>query len=379
MENPEKIFVGVLAEKDFERISEESTLSEALGKFWKGNKTLLVFDNGGKLAGILDESHIFKSKSDPSKTKVKSVYSFVPKAFESENLLRAARLLIESDVKAIPVLDENNMVSGVLKTEAVLREAAKTALGKDRVINACTANPITASEKTTIGEAFNTMREKNLSHLPVLDRKGTGIGMLSMHDIVTKYFSPHDKARGGEVISEKIHELKIPATNLMNYPLEQVFENETIRKAVEKMLEKNASALVVLDSAGKISGIITKTDILQHLLQHEKEKPLITFSYAKSQGMEIDEIDLAEIKNYFEKFAHKYSHFLKESHAYVYIKKNKEHERQRSTYDVRVRITSSKGLIAAHTNGVGLTFAVHEALDKIIKQTEKKKTRQTVS
>ena len=371
----EQVSVKEFLKKDFSVISEEAKLSTALGRFEKRVETLFVFDENGNFKGAVDETHILKSKPDPSNTKVKSVLYHCPRVFENEGILRAARLMIENDAKELPVFNQGNHIIGTVSTEAILKEASRTSFGKTKILDVCTRNPEIATQETTIGEAFNIMREKNISHLPLIERKKNKtfpIGMVAMHDIATKYFVPKEKAGLGEVISEKVHLMKLPAANIANYPLETVFEKETIRKAVEKMLERNTSALAVLNTAGEITGIATKTDIIQALLLEEKEKQAIIFSFAKGHEIEsIDEIDLAHIKNDFEKFGKKYAHSLKESHVLVYIKKHREKTRHLSLYNVRVRVFSPVGVIAAHANGYGLEFAVHNALEKLTKLTEK--------
>jgi len=366
-----------LIEKSFATIAEEASLASVLGKFETGTETIFVFDDSGNFKGTLTESHVMKTNTDPAKTKVKSLCFHTPKILENESILKAARLMIENDAKKLPVFNENGQMIGTLSADAILREASRTRFGKTSIEEACSKNPVTASEKTSIGEAFNILREKNISHLPVVDKKGLGIGMIAMHDITTKYFSPKRRARRGEIISEKTRELSLPVSNIMSYPLAGVFEKENIRKAVQKLLEKKISGLAVLDSWGRVSGIATKTDILQHLLKEEKEKPVITFSYAKGQELrEIDEIELEHIKKDFEGFARKYGGFLGKGQAFIYVKKHKEKTRKLSLYDTRVRILTPRGLIAAHANGFGLIFAVHNALEKIRRQTEKKRGRE---
>jgi len=375
----ESMTIKELVNPSFSTMNEEDLLSSALGKFEQGVETIFVLDALGNLKGALTESHVIKSKANPSKTKVKSILFHCPRVFENESLLKAARQMIEGDVKQLPVFNELNKMAGVISIEALLNQAAKAALGRTRIIELCSKNPLTSTEATTIGEALHTMREQNISHLPVLDRKGVGVGMLTMHDLSTKYYSPRTKGGKGEIISEKTHELKLPASNLMNYPLESIFEKEECRKAVEKMLGKNISSLAVLDERGRLSGIVTKTDILQHLMQQEKPAEMLTFSFAKGHELEsIDEIELEHIKSDFERYGKKYSHFLHQSQAVVYIKKHKEKTRRLSLYHVRVRIFSPEGVIAAHANGFGLPIAVHNALKKLVKLTEKERSKKIV-
>ena len=101
----------------------------------------------------------------------------------------------------------------------------------------------------------------------------------------------------------------------------------------------------------------------------------VKFAFAKGHEIDtIEEMDISHIKRDFEKFQSKYGSFLKETQAHVYIKKHKEKTRKIPLYFVRVRIDSSKGLISAKAQGYGLILAVHNALEKVEKICEKKKS-----
>ena len=47
-----------------------------------------------------------------------------------------------------------------------------------------TENPITVNPGTPIMDALKTMREANIRHLPVVDKEGKPVGILSIRDVV---------------------------------------------------------------------------------------------------------------------------------------------------------------------------------------------------
>ncbi|TFG72381.1 MAG: CBS domain-containing protein, partial [Anaerolineales bacterium] len=57
-------------------------------------------------------------------------------------------------------------------------------LVKDRM----TANPITVTPDTVVSEALSTMRQHNVRRMPVLNRKGHLVGIISEKDLL--YASP---------------------------------------------------------------------------------------------------------------------------------------------------------------------------------------------
>lgn len=117
---------------------------------------------------------------------------------------------------------------------------------KDKMVR----NVVTVNADVSIKEALNLMRTKDCRRLPVLDNKGTLVGIVVEHDIEKVLCRP-----GGYP--------ETPVSWAMSYKYVFIVNPEDdIVSAAKLMLDKKISSLPVLDE-GKIVGIITSADMLQ--------------------------------------------------------------------------------------------------------------------
>ena len=98
---------------------------------------------------------------------------------------KAAKLMYENNVGSIIVVDKNGKIEGILTERDLVFAVANGKVGKNYPVwMLMTENPITVNPGTPIIDALKTMRRANIRHLPVVDREGKPLGMLSMRDIV---------------------------------------------------------------------------------------------------------------------------------------------------------------------------------------------------
>jgi CBS domain-containing membrane protein len=120
------------------------------------------------------------------------------------DLQEAARLLSEHRISGMPVIDSNSRVIGViseadllvlagLKKEHTFKDVLRNILGPslpaqanrgNRVENAMSVPPITASADDDIGEVAKILDQRRIKRLPVVDGEGRLMGVVSRADIV---------------------------------------------------------------------------------------------------------------------------------------------------------------------------------------------------
>jgi|ERR1039458_3170773 CBS domain-containing protein len=99
---------------------------------------------------------------------------------------RAIRTMLDRDVGAVAIIDENQRVAGIFTERDVLR---RLSLGKHHPRNIFVREVMTApvemaTRATTAGEALATMVERHYRHLPIVDDDGRLLGMLSIRDLL---------------------------------------------------------------------------------------------------------------------------------------------------------------------------------------------------
>jgi len=132
-------------------------------------------------------------------------------------------------------------------------------LVKDRM----TSNPITITPDTSFPDAFRTIRENKIRHLPVVDKKGKLVGIVSRTDLL--HASPSDAT------SLSIFEINYLLANLhvsevMSSPPITVDQDAPLEEAARVMVEKQIGCLPVIDE-GSLVGMITETDIFETFVE----------------------------------------------------------------------------------------------------------------
>jgi CBS domain-containing protein len=125
--------------------------------------------------------------------------------------------------------------------------------------------PITVTPDTGLHDAENILRKYGIRRLPVVDKNGKLVGIVTRGDI--REASPSD-ATSLSVweINYLLDKLKIK--NIMTPHPITVYTTDTITKAANLMLENKVSGLPVVDPAdGALKGIITESDIFRLVVQ----------------------------------------------------------------------------------------------------------------
>ena len=95
----------------------------------------------------------------------------------------AAKVMLENKVGSLLVVDETGKLEGIITERDILQGLVNFGEGA-RVSMFMTENPITISPGASVTEAIEMMRSSDIRHLPVIDRAGVPIGIVSMRDVL---------------------------------------------------------------------------------------------------------------------------------------------------------------------------------------------------
>jgi CBS domain-containing protein len=132
-----------------------------------------------------------------------------------------------------------------------------------------TKNVITADPTTTLPEAHQIMMENNIRRLPVVEKNGRLLGIVTLGDI--------RGAQPSEATSLSVWEMnyllaKLKLKEIMTRDPVTIEPDATIGEAARLMLENKVSGLPVVDSDHKVIGVITESDIFSMVVLHEWEE-----------------------------------------------------------------------------------------------------------
>ncbi len=131
-----------------------------------------------------------------------------------------------------------------------------------------TKRVITVAPETSLPDAHRLMKINHIRRLPVVDKKGRILGIVTLGDI--REASPSDATT---LSVWELHYLlsKLTVGKIMTPNPITVKPDSTIREAAQLMLEHKIGGLPVVDDDKKVVGIITESDIFRLLVEELKE------------------------------------------------------------------------------------------------------------
>jgi acetoin utilization protein AcuB len=131
------------------------------------------------------------------------------------------------------------------------------------VRNHMTSPAITVEPELAFPEALRIMREKGFRRLPVVDKKGILVGIVSERDLLYASPSPATTLSMWEV---NYLLSKIKVNRLMSTSVVTIKPDDTIEAAAWIMVENKIGGMPVVNEQNRPIGVITETDIFRTLV-----------------------------------------------------------------------------------------------------------------
>lgn len=136
---------------------------------------------------------------------------------------------------------------GILHKNMSIEQQADQVRKVKRSESGLIIDPITLSPDQTIREAVMLMRENRIGGIPIVDSNKVLVGILTNRDL---RFEKNMRKKVSEVMTKE---------NLVTAP-----QGTTLLKAEKILQQQKIEKLPIVDKAGKLIGLITFRDILQH-------------------------------------------------------------------------------------------------------------------
>ncbi|MCB0407107.1 MAG: CBS domain-containing protein [Bdellovibrionales bacterium] len=126
---------------------------------------------------------------------------------------------------------------------------------KKKIKDVMNRNVKVCVRESTVRDAAYLMKQYNCASIPIVESKDTyrPVGCISEREVVQRVV-----ARGMDPKVRLVSEF-------MQTPCPTVFENETLDSAYRKMEEQHYEKLFVTDWKGRVSGVLGKNEISEHL------------------------------------------------------------------------------------------------------------------
>lgn len=119
-------------------------------------------------------------------------------------------------------------------------------------------NLITVYQDLVVGEANEIMNNHNFRHLPVVDKKGFLVGIISKSDFM-----------GLKYVDTRLTQFTIK--QIMSSPVATISQFAKVKDVAQMFIEKKISAAVIIKDE-EAAGIVTTEDLLRLLAQPDEKK-----------------------------------------------------------------------------------------------------------
>jgi CBS domain-containing protein len=181
----------------------------------------------------------------------------------------AAETMINRKISSIVVVDDEGRLKGIVTKADLESWYAYRKRGAYKVNDFMTRNPLTVRPSHSIFLATSLMTKHEISRLVVVDDENKPVGVVTLTDatVLSDLLKPARVLKEGRPIFVKglialpksVHLLTVG--DVMTAGPLTANESEDLASAATLMAKHRISGLPVVDDAGKLVGIITKSDI----------------------------------------------------------------------------------------------------------------------
>ncbi|MBE8540506.1 CBS domain-containing protein [Geoglobus acetivorans] len=349
---------------DYSIINADETISKAISLLAESeHERPMLVEKNGEIIGAIREKDLIRGSlmTNPDETKIGRFTAKTGIVRLGElTPEKLARRFIEDSTPFVPV--KLNGEIGIIRINDFL-ESIKDVFEDAEIQSVMSPEVITVKTSDGASKALAIMRNHGISRVVVVNRENKVTGIITGKDIIDRVVSlKKDEGLGHLSMKEREKALSIPVDSIMSRPVVTVNKNDRVIKAINLMIEKNVSSLVVMenDVAG---GIVVKKDFLEYYLKMTTSKEQNVQIISK--GITLRSSEVEGLLNDLERFLRKFEDSLGTAHLFIYVKKLKKYYRDLPLIYVRMRLRSDQGDFFVTSESWGVEFAIHTALNKL--------------
>ena len=123
-----------------------------------------------------------------------------------------------------------------------------------------TADPLCVTRQSTLKDAHDLMREKNIRHIPVIDENGELVGMLTQKIMIAKVMGL--MAQFGAIALERKEKQQLVA-DMMATDFAAVTADQSLQQVAGFFVKNRHGCMPVVDEHNKLKGILTSSDVVR--------------------------------------------------------------------------------------------------------------------
>ena len=202
-------------------------------------------------------------------------------------LLQVVELLLDKVYKALPVVDDNDRVVGIVTEGDIQNKIELLALSAqhelteeelaaelhrlrriDRTVaHIMTPGPITVTGETPVAQAIDIMLEKKIKRLPVVDADNKLQGIVSRVDLLRAFSQPPVAKPDRPSPPPGDH---TQVSDIMITSVPTVSMKASLAEIVDQMVTSVQRRVIVVDNDNRVVGIITDGDLIRQTTAQER-------------------------------------------------------------------------------------------------------------
>jgi CBS domain-containing protein len=143
-----------------------------------------------------------------------------------------------------------------------------------------TKKVITINKDATVGELLELLIGNKISGVPVIDEKGTLVGMATEDDIIAQQADFHFPLSFSFAFLDSLGKYERNTKEYLETKVEEIMTSEVkvakesmpVSEVVTIMVNNNVNRVPVVDKSNKLKGIIARADILKSMIKRSKQK-----------------------------------------------------------------------------------------------------------
>jgi CBS domain-containing protein len=246
-------------------IDKDQLVSFAIEQMRKKRVSRLPVMDGGKLVGIVTEKDIVARLSSTrdgglpsSGLRVSSIMTSNPITISPEaNDIDAAKEMVTHRISSLPVINREGKLVGLITKTGLTRLCLS--VEKVYVGQIMTRNIVSISPYSRIVNAARLLLEKDSSMLSVVD-EGKLVGVIT-YGLIALAMSAIRERTDGKHIDKQFRQITVSSAMRPIPPI--CHPDSKVKEGVKTIIDERLKGLPVLDYKERLVGVLTKTDLVQ--------------------------------------------------------------------------------------------------------------------
>lgn len=336
------------------------SLASALAQLRSSHDAVFVLEKD-RLLGIINPYHVLYRSRFPARTKVKNCLFHPPKIKISTPLTKVAKLMVDSKVYYLPVVDDKGKMLGIVSYRRLLEwlKSKKDLSSFSKLLRP--KKLVTIEENLTIGQARTLMKPGGTSRLMVINKVNKLIGILTRFDLREALAEPQMSQKFLSRVGNKLKVSRQPIKPYVKKEVVTIKRSTPLKQVLRLMLNKEIGSVAIVNDQHQPIGIISTKDWLTSLAEFEDSQiSRLIVSLPNEFG------DQAELTRLVQNKLNQLEKKIKIIKFTVQVKLEFNRKGKVSRYQVLVTAKpAGKLAVASQVKGYDWRKVVREALSKV--------------